>query len=112
MKSSQIAAAVLATLATTAANAYVEKTMCVPAQVIDGRINILSLCDASELNKKYSLKVDDSECAVSGQSFEAGNGYLWDQASVYIWAETKKALKKQMLPKCEEYDAAAYAVEL
>lgn len=116
MKSSQIAATVLAALTTTGANAesmqVLEKTMCIPAWTMDGKIEIMSLCDASDLNKKYNLKIDTNGCAVSGQSLEADNGQLWEQASKFIWAETKEELEKQSLPQCTEYDAATYAVEL
>jgi hypothetical protein len=123
MKSYQLAAAVLTALATTAASAeseilvqvqeYKQKTMCVPVSNYEGSVQIISLCDASTVNKNANLKLDGYGCAAAGQSLEKdGNGNVYEQASMTIWGETEEELQKQSLPACENYDAAAYWVEL
>lgn len=115
MKTSHIAAAVLAALATPSTYAEGEiivtesKTICIPAQAWEGeRTTIYSLCDAGDFNKKNKLKLSADGCAVSGQTVQDGDGTVFDQ----IKYEAYEGYGIQSLPKCEDYDAAAYVVEL
>ncbi len=120
MKSSQLAAAVLAAVAVNTAQAEqdlvfgttFEKVMCIPVWAYDGKIEVASMCDASSINKKYNLKLDDSGCAVNGQQLEEGNGDVYEQARAIVWGENQEELNKKLLPECSEFEAAVYMVEL
>jgi hypothetical protein len=120
MKSSQIAAAVLAAVAVNTAQAEeglilgtsYEKVMCIPVWSYNGTVEVASMCDASGINKKYNLKVDQNGCALEGQQLEEQNGDVYQQARAIVWGETQEELNKKLLPECSEFEAAAFVVEL
>lgn len=120
-KNTKIAVATLAGILTAAVSAkatlpeikeFHSKTMCVPVSSWNSRLTVQALCDAKGLNKKYKLKVDEDGCALPDQSIENGMGSVFDQASYSVWADSKKELAQKTLPECEDYEAAAFVVEL
>lgn len=85
--------------------------MCVPIWSMDGKVEIMSLCDAKGLNAKSKVATDENGCALPGQNLEAdGNGSLYDQAAYTVWRE--KGSKEKELVECSKDEAAVYWIEL
>lgn len=94
----------LTTLIVTTANAEegivdnaTVKLMCVPAMYRDGVTQVLSLCDASAINKKNGLQLNDAGCAVPGQIVDGRK--VADQVLFYAYGSAKE-VQKATLPKC------------
>ena len=84
---------------------YVE-IMCIPVTLEDGKIRIVSLCDAKEINQNEKLIVDGNGCAEAGQQL-AGAEVTYAQTAAEIWG-AESIVASRRLPLCQLYDIATF----
>jgi hypothetical protein len=113
-KSARAAAllSVSASLLATAAHAAPESvTECIPMYQSEGKVTIYALCNATAVNKKWNIKLDENtKCAASEQEVtrEGLTGYVHQQGSFTRWQNENSPV----LRDCADEEAISFAVEL
>lgn len=87
------------------AKADVSKTQCLPIKNFNGKVTIQALCDATEFNKKYDLKIGSNGCATEGQGIQSESAFVLHQAPVVVTTETEADLQTKLLPTCTIQEA-------